>query len=113
MQELEIEIFYAREHITRPHIYNASAIDVVCHCARLSSKKVLTCSSLQSEMRLGRNVFQASCSLQGDVEVLTQDVRARCKDSSYVQVLSLFRTMHVVSVGDSPVEHLAAKEASH
>ena len=28
MQDLEIEVFYAREHITRPHIYNAPRTNI-------------------------------------------------------------------------------------
>lgn len=71
-QELEIEIFYAREHITRPHIYNAQLEEGVDMFVIAKRNAMLKCL---------RKLYGPSS-----------------------------RTMHVISVGDSTVEHLAAKE---
>eukprot|EP00437_Effrenium_voratum_P010989 CAMPEP_0181431358 /NCGR_PEP_ID=MMETSP1110-20121109/18205_1 /TAXON_ID=174948 /ORGANISM="Symbiodinium sp., Strain CCMP421" /LENGTH=555 /DNA_ID=CAMNT_0023554717 /DNA_START=40 /DNA_END=1704 /DNA_ORIENTATION=+ len=71
-QDLEIEIFYAREHITRPHIYNAQLEEGVDMFVIAKRNAMLKCL---------RKIYGAST-----------------------------RTMHVISVGDSTVEHLAAKE---
>lgn len=71
-QELEIEIFYAREHITRPHIYNA-------------------------QLEEGVDMFV----------IAKRNAMLKCLRKLYGPST---KTMHVISVGDSTVEHLAAKE---
>ncbi|CAE6946371.1 unnamed protein product [Symbiodinium natans] len=47
MQDLEIEVFYAREHITRPHIYNAQleeGVDMFVIAKRNVQHAVLPCT---------------------------------------------------------------------
>lgn len=72
MQDLEIEVFYAREHITRPHIYNA-------------------------QLEEGVDMFV----------IAKRNAMLRCLRKLYG---AKAKSMHVICVGDSTVEHLAIKE---
>ncbi|CAE7637072.1 unnamed protein product [Symbiodinium pilosum] len=72
MQDLEIEVFYAREHITRPHIYNA-------------------------QLEEGVDMFV----------IAKRNAMLKCLRKIYGLKA---KTMHVICVGDSTVEHLAIKE---